>query len=969
MKIINILIITSCSFLALGQASGQDEKILKSNGIQGGEKFSKSDRHFTLKVKPLLSEKCFGCHGDPNKKLKGGLDLTSRESFMRGGEEFPQSLVPGDLEKSLVLKMIRREGEEYHMPPKENDRLTESQINDFTLWIAEGAPWPDISIQAAIRLEERSRPITDEGALINTSGGLSDEWTYRRYPLEDVWAFQPLKNPPLPDNSANDNKIDAFVLSELKEAGIEPSKTADPKTLIRRATYDLTGLPPTKQEIDQFLHRYELDADRAWENLIDRLLASPHYGEQWAKHWLDVARYADTGGYSNDYERSNAWRYRDYVIRSFNEDKPYDRFVIEQVAGDELADLSLKKRVNKDAEFANARMEGRYNSEESEWLVASSFLRMGPWDPAMVKAPEARQLYIDDVINSVGETFLSTTMRCFKCHDHKFDPLPTRDYYRFYAAFATTQLAERPTPFLDSENRNGFHEGKERVMELLEFARTKKNHLVKKREDAARAWFSERGLPYVSHNDRNNLPDDEKPPRHVGLNHVEQGQLKVREQDEWIWNRRLERYQPMVQSVYNGPDPAFLNARKLRIKTPGKNQALPVNFILSGGALEAKGERVYPGVLSAVQVATSTGNDKDPFLLGESPEGRRLELARWIAHPENGLALRSIVNRIWQYHFGQGIAKTPNNLGVKGAKPTHPELLDWLVQEFLNHDRQFKPLHKMIMMSSTYRQSSERSDRNQIDQVDPDNKLLSYFPVRRLSAEEVRDTMLAATGEMNPEMGGVPVMPEMNMEVALQPRMIQFSIAPAYQPMPTPEERNRRSIYMYKVRGQADPFLETFNQPSPNESCASRDASSISPQAFSLLNSTLVNDRANALAVRIHKLTQNKSSSINAAVSIAFQSILGRKPEPQEHERMVDYLKAMVSYHQEVKPEPATYPTSITRSLVEEFSGRPFEYEEILPNFRNYKADIKADQMDAPQRALSDLCLVLFNTHEFMYVY
>ncbi len=389
---------------------------------------------------------------------------------------------------------------------------------------------------------------------------------------------------------------------------------ADPDTLIRRATFDLIGLPPTPEEIQVFRAAWEQDSERAWNDLINRLLASPHYGERWGQHWLDVARYADTAGYSNDYERSNMWRYRDYVVRAFNEDKPYNEFIVEQIAGDELWEEQSGPNKN------------------PELLVATSFLRMGPWDPAMVKNPEARQMYLDDVVNSVGQTFLSTTLRCCKCHDHKFDPIPTRDYYRLYAAFATTQLAERPAPFLPEENLEGFDNGQALVQRLLNFAIQRKQQLIQKRETAARKWYAEHDLEYVNYNQRKSLPDDMKPPRHVGLDPVDQGRLKVREQDEWIWNRRLERYQPMVQSVYNGPDPKFLNARKLRMPEKIKSDVQMVSFVYTGGSLEAPGEQVQPGVMSATGVPIGEFPE-DPYVIDADISGRRLAVAHWIADP------------------------------------------------------------------------------------------------------------------------------------------------------------------------------------------------------------------------------------------------------------------------------------------------------------------------------------------------
>ena len=931
----------------------------------GTEPQAAMERLFTLKVKPLLSEKCFGCHGDPGKKLKGGLDLSSREGFLRGGEEYPDTLVPGSAAGSFVMKAVRWEDKDYEMPPKENDRLTEEQIDQLGKWIDAGAPWPGKERQEEIRLAERERIHTEEGLIVRTSGGLSEEWTYRRYQPEDIWAFRPLVKPALPDLGRT-NPIDFLIGADLAKAGIERAPRADARTLVRRASFDLTGLPPTPAEIIQFREAYRMNATKAWGDLIARLLSSRHYGERWAQHWLDVARYADTGGYSNDYERSNAWRYRDWVIRALNEDKPYDQFVIEQLAGDELADLSLRRRIRDWDTFQTAREKGdQYTEEEAELLVASSFLRMGPWDPAMVKKPQARQIFLDDVVNAVGQTFLSTTMRCLKCHDHKFDPLPTRDYYRMYAIFEPTQLAERPAPFLEKENREGFAEGRALTERLLAFAREKKNALYHKRETAARKWFEERKLEYVSHADRRDLPDDRKPPRHVGLDHVDEGRLKVREQDEWIWNRRLERYRPIVQTVYNGPVPGRLNARKLRMNARANNKWRPDSRILDGGALEAPGEKVTPGVLSALGVPVAEAPGRDPYQLTDELAGRRLGLARWIADPRNPLTARSIVNRIWQHHFGKAIAGNPNNFGVKGAKPTHPELLDWLAADFVEHGWRIKRLHHLIMTSRTYQQSGRHPGMEKLRNEDPNNSLLAYFPPRRLSAEEIRDAMLRTSGELNTKAGGVPIMPEMNMEVALQPRMIQFSIAPAYQPSRTPNERNRRSIYAYRVRGLANPFLETLNQPNPNDSCEDRDSASVSPQAFTLLNSDVTTARSIAFARRVEREAQSLPDQVRRAIRLAF----GRVPTAAEQERMVKYVEEMRVYHAGVLPQRQIYPTRIKRSLVEEFSGKSFEYEEILPVFENYEPDRQAIEVSPATRALADLCLLLFNSNEFVYLY
>ena len=905
---------------------------------------SRGDQLFTLKISPLLQEKCLACHSEKESKLKGDLDLSSLDGMLFGGETSEKVLVPKKPDESLLLTAIEWKDPDYEMPPKENDKLTEKQIQYFREWIELGSPWPSQKIQDQIKIAERKKIQTDEGIIVKNSGGLSDNWTYRRYKPEDLWAFQPVQKPKIP--ASLKNPIDYFVEKKLDESQINPAPAADFRSLVKRAYLDLHGLPPTPYEIYQFRLSWDKNPEKAWDELIDQLMESQHFGERSAQHWLDVARYADTAGLSNDYERSNMWRYRDYVVRSFNEDKPYDRFIIEQIAGDELWEKQPKDEKN------------------SELLIATSFLRMGPWDPAMVLKPQARQLYLDDVVNAVGQTFLSTTMRCFKCHDHKFDPLPTKDYYRFYSVFSQTQLAERPAEFIEKENLRGMNAGKEATERMLSFAKNKYEELYNKQEEAAKKWFAEHKKEYLDENKRRSLPDEEKPPRHVGLTPTETGRLKVRRQDDWIWTRRLERYQPLAQSVYNGPVPKSLNSRKMRM--PNKIPQTPIipTKILTGGALEAPGDPVTPGVLSALGLKSSE-NDGDAFAVTNETNGRRLELAQWIAHPKNQLTARSIVNRVWQRHFGKPLAGNPNNFGAKGKKPTHPQLLDWLAADFVENGWKFKRLHKLIMSSKTYRMGTNHPKINKLKNIDPDNRLLAYREPRRLSAEELRDSMLVSSGELNREIGGLPVMPEINMEVALQPRMIQFSLAPAYQPSKWQKDRNRRTIYAYRVRGQPDPFLELFNQPNPNDSCEERVSESVSPQAFTLMNSSLMNDRAIALALRI----KDEFDDIHLQVKRAVQLAYGRVPNSDEWDRLKKYVKKMEVYHHSSKPEPQEYPTSITRSLVEENTGDTFEYKEILPVFEDYQKDKKAHELSPETRALSDLCLVLFNSNEYMYVY
>lgn len=905
---------------------------------------SKGDQLFTLKISPLLQEKCLACHSGKEGKLKGDLDLSTLDGMLFGGETSEKVLVPKKPDESLLLTAIEWKDPDYEMPPKENDKLTEKQIQYFREWIELGSPWPSQKVQDQIKAAERKKIQTDEGIIVKNSGGLSDDWTYRRYKPEDLWAFQPVQKPKIP--ASLKNPIDYFVGKKLDESQISPAPTTDFRSLVKRAYLDLHGLPPTPYEIYQFRLSWDKNPEKAWDELLDQLMESQHFGERSAQHWLDVARYADTAGLSNDYERSNMWRYRDYVVRSFNEDKPYDRFIIQQIAGDELWEKQPKDEKN------------------SELLIATSFLRMGPWDPAMVLKPQARQLYLDDVMNAVGQTFLSTTMRCFKCHDHKFDPLPTKDYYRFYSVFSQTQLAERPAAFIEQENLRGMNAGKEATERMLSFAKNKYEELYNKQEKAAKKWFAEHGKEYLDENKRRSLPDEEKPPRHVGLTPTETGRLKVRRQDDWIWTRRLERYQPLAQSVYNGPVPPKLNSKKMRMPEKIPDSKPSVTRILMGGALEAPGDPVTPGVLSALGLASSK-DEGDAFAVTNETNSRRLELAQWIANPKNQLTARSIVNRVWQRHFGKPLAGNPNNFGAKGKKPTHPQLLDWLAADFVENGWKFKRLHKLIMSSKTYRMGTNHPKINKLKNIDPDNRLLAYREPRRLSAEELRDSMLVSSGELNREIGGLPVMPEINLEVALQPRMIQFSLAPAYQPSKWQKDRNRRTIYAYRVRGQPDPFLELFNQPNPNDSCEERVSESVSPQAFTLMNSSLMNDRAVALALRI----KDEFDDIHLQVKRAVQLAYGRVPNPDEWDRLKKYVKKMETYHHSSKPEPQEYPTSITRSLVEENTGDTFEYKEILPVFEDYQKDKKAHELSPETRALSDLCLVLFNSNEYIYVY
>jgi hypothetical protein len=386
----------------------------------------------------MLQAKCIACHGEDPKKIKGKLWLDTREAMLKGGEN-GSVLVPGNAEKSPLFVAVTWSDPDLEMPPKENDRLNSQQIAALKRWIELGAPWVGEQRRTELMI---STPSDANRVQLIQVGGQSSDWAARGYQAEDLWSFQPLRTAQIPETKTGKpaHAVDAFINQGLKKSAINPLAEADRLTLIRRATFDLTGLPPTPEDIDAFTMDTRPDA---WERLIERLLASPRYGEKWASHWLDVVRYADSSGFANDYPRPHAWRYRDYVVRAFNSDKPYDQFVREQLAGDEI-----------DA----------YNPE---LVIATGYLRTGPWEhTAMSVAAVTRQLFLDDVTNSVGLTFLGHELRCAQCHDHKFDPIPTRDYYRIQSAFAPVQFADRDAAWLPEENKNGFVEQHERLKNM-----------------------------------------------------------------------------------------------------------------------------------------------------------------------------------------------------------------------------------------------------------------------------------------------------------------------------------------------------------------------------------------------------------------------------------------------------------------------------------------------------------------------
>ena len=848
-----------------------------------------ADVLFARKIQPLFKVKCLTCHGDDPEKLKGELDMRTRAGLLAGGESEEPVLVPGEALASPLFLAVTREHEDdwSAMPPKANDKLSAEQVGYVKQWIAAGAPWPDAKRITAILKDADPWGETD-GVLVKTSGGLDDGWTNRKYDPEKLWAYQPVKKPAVP---ANGNPIDAFINALLPE-GLAVAKRAGAVALIRRVTYDLTGLPPTPKETFEFAAAWKKDSDAAWTALIDRLLASSHYGEQMARHWLDVVRYADSAGFSNDYPRPHAWRYRDYVVRAFNADKPYDQFVCEQIAGDEL------------------------KPNDPDHVIATGFLRMGPWEhTAMSVAAVTRQQYLDDVVNSVGVTFLANELRCAKCHDHKFDPIPTKDFYRMQAVFGSVSFQDRKLPWQKNENLTGLKADRERYQRL-------------QKAKAVRSITT--------------LPEAGRPVKKFDQDTERIGHGKVNNKRRQQLNYQLKRSNPMAFSVANGANDRI--------------------HILKGGSIESPQAAVSPGVLSLF-----AGSEKGASVT-TLKTGRRTELARWIASKDNPLTARVIVNRVWQWHFGQAIAGNPNNFGGTGKRPTHPELLDWLAATFVEEGWSLKQLHRHILTSAAYQRATAHPDWEALIKLDPNRTSYAVFAPRRLTAEELRDAMLSISGELNRAIGGTPAHPEINEEVAMQPRHIMGSVGPAYQADPTPAQRNRRTLYAERIRTLANPMLEIFNKPGPDVSCERRDSATIAPQAFTLMNSPIHHARALAFAARLEK---ERPGNLDRQIVRAFQLVFQRQPTKAETKACHTHIAKMLAHHKATTPVKVEPPKYVIRQMVEEMTGLDFWWVEDLDIYSSgdFVPDLKPWDVKPPTRALAELCLVLFNSNEFVYVY
>ncbi len=827
----------------------------------------------------VLARSCFKCHGEGSRLSE--LDLRGQSLALKGGKHGP-ALVPGKPEASRLYRMAAGL-DRPQMPP--TGALPERDLQALREWIAAGAPYP--------------------------SAAAAGDGTW--------WAFRPVQAPPVP--AVRDpwvrNPVDAFVLRKLRAAGLRPNPEADRRTLIRRATLDLTGLPPTPEAVEAFV------ADRspdAWEKVVDRLLASPAYGERWARHWLDLARFAESEGFKSDETRPNAWRYRDYVIRSLNEDKPYDRFVREQIAGDEIA------------------------PGDPEALVATGFNRHWADESNARNIRLRRQEILNDITDTVGSVFLGLTVGCARCHDHKYDPITHRDYYRLQAFFAATQPRD-DLPLLPKEQ---LEEHRRRMAAWESQTRAVRERLAAL-ETPYRARILERKRTPFPPEVQDAI--DTPPARRTALQwqlflkvspqiqvtDTEVGkEMKGADRERWDAMRaELDRAAPM-----RPPD------LPLGIGVTDVGSEAPKTHVLAVGVYDSPVEEVQPGFLSAVSTAAPA--IRPPA--GQASTGRRTALAHWIADPKNPLTARVMVNRVWQGHFGVGLVPTGSDFGRAGEAASHPELLDWLASAFtapaappgsartgtpLSPSPQLqaprlgwslKKLHRLLLTSSAYRMSS--AFRPEAAAKDPQGKLLWRYRRWRLEGEAVRDASLAVCGELNPKQGGPSVFPELPEGVGTRG---------GWTVTADPAERNRRSVYVFVRRNLRYPLFEAFDFPDTHEPCARRSVTNTAPQALMLLNGELPLKWAQAFAGRLLREAETPEARVRRAYRLAF----GRDPEPEE---LAGALRFLEQQAERLRPrsarrEPLALPAGAAKS-----------------------------DDPAAAAALVDFCHALLNANEFLYV-
>jgi hypothetical protein len=771
---------------------------------------------FVQEVEPILVDHCYQCHG--NGKVKGGLNFYTQEALLKGGDSGPAIEINAP-ETSLFLDAINYSSLE--MPP--SGKLPQAKIDVLTRWIKMGAPM-------VVRTDAKS---------LHESVPTVNEQT------RNHWAFRPLTAPAVPPSTSPwvHNDIDAFVLAKLEQQGLKPNPPADRRTLIRRVTYDLTGLPPTPEEVSAFL---EDKSPQAYENLVNTLLASPHYGEHWARYWLDLVRYAESNSFERDNPKPFVWKYRDYVIQAFNNDKPYDRFVVEQLAGDELPDAT------------------------PETIIATGYYRLGPWDDEPADPMLATYDELDDIITTTAQGFLGLTINCARCHDHKLDPIPQADYYRFLSFFKNIQrYGIRSDDSVYQRSVRDISSPVEKVQFAVEL-KDYRDRLAKLRAELDDVEARIRG--HLAGGEKDDFKADSVRQniikKHVGIH------LTGEEFEHYVQTRR--------EWTHGKNHPPRSAAQALCVKEHGAQP--PVTHVLIRGNPGAEGDAVepaFPEVLSPPPpVIEAPAN-------GEST-GRRLALARWIASPSNPLTARVMANRLWQWHFDRGLVRSSNNFGLQGDRPTHPKLLDWLASEFIENGWSIKKLHRLILLSSTYRMSSIPNPAAAAN--DPQNDFFWRFDMRRLRAEEIRDSILAVNQTLDlSKMFGPSIYPVIPQAVLAGQSM------PGHNwPTSNRDDSCRRSIYIHVKRSLQVPLLVAFDAPEADFTCPARFATTQPTQALGMLNGDFINEQAQVLA---EDLQRSAGSDLASQVRLALVRTQQRQPENGEIERGLKLIESLRRDH------------------------------------------------------------------------
>lgn len=778
---------------------------------------------YEKEVLPLLKANCLKCHGDDPKKIKGGLILTSRTALLKGGDTGP-AIEEKNPAESLLLKAIHYKDEAYQMPPA--GKLADDKIAVLMKWVKAGAPYTATK---------------DDSATQEQPGKGADK---------NYWAYKAVQKPTIPavQNSAwVKTPIDAFILQKLEAKNLKPVTAADKVALARRAYYDLIGLPPTPEQVDAFVRDRSANA---FEKLLDTLLASPQYGEKWGRHWLDVVRYGESNGYERDAMKPFAWRYRDYVIKSFNADKPYDQFIREQIAGDELPGD------NKDA------------------VIATGFYRLGLWDDEPADKPLALFDGYDDIVTVVGQGFLAMTLNCCRCHDHKGDFFPQTDYYRMVAFFREI----RPFSFDMTVRSSSYSDispaDKRKVYETE----------LKKRQDKIEALTSQ--MVAIEDAAIKKMPAEDQRASE-GMDRP----LVVKKVPEFLDDATKKEYESLrkqITAVKKKPTPSqefALSVNQCDAKPPATN-------VLIRGNPGSKGKEVQPGFPEVFGVP----DPKIPTTEnGAKTSQRRTALANWLASKQNPLTARVMVNRVWQYHFGKGIVPTTNDFGKFGEKPSHPELLDFLADDFASNGWTLKRLHKLVMLSNTY-QLSAKADETAM-RVDPANTLHWRFDMRRLAAEEVRDTILMASQKLDTDLYGPSVYPKISQAV-LDGQSVPGngwlqSKGGGYDPA-NPDAGNRRSVYVHVKRSLQVPILATHDQADTDSSCPVRYTTTVPTQALGMLNGEFVNEQAALFAKRLqHEAPDDLEKQVTRAIRLTTT----RVPTADEVAKDVAFVQAIQAKH------------------------------------------------------------------------